>query len=82
MDPNNINVSNGGVWKNYCKTENKKILCVGDNLNTDIKGANNQNFNSLIISNGIHKNEIDKNLENLLMKYNTNVDFIQSKLKW
>ena len=37
------------VYNEATKTENKKILCVGDNLNTDIKGANNQNFNSLFI---------------------------------
>ena len=64
------------------KTENKKILCIGDNLNTDIKGANKQNFNSLFILDGIHKNEIDKNLEKLLISYNAKVDYIQSKLKW
>ena len=29
-------------------------------LNTDIKGANLLNYDSLIISNGIHKNEIKK----------------------
>ncbi len=70
------------VYNQAIKTENKKILCIGDNLNTDIKGANNQNFNSLFILEGIHKNEIDNNLENLLMSYNAKVDYIQSKLKW
>jgi len=27
---------------------NKKVLCIGDNLNTDIKGANIQNFDSYL----------------------------------
>ena len=38
----------------------KKVLSIGDNLNTDIKGANLLNYDSLIISNGIHKDEIKK----------------------
>ena len=70
------------VYNKATETKNKKILCIGDNLNTDIKGANIQNFNSLLISNGIHKNEIKKDLDNLLKSYNVNVDYIQSNLKW
>ena len=70
------------VYNQATKTKNKKILCIGDNLNTDIKGANIQNFNSLIIADGIHKNEIKNNLNNLLASYNVKVDYIQSKLKW
>ena len=63
--------------------KNKRVLCIGDNLNTDIRGANMQNFNSLIISSGIHRNEF-KNLssEALLNKYKVKFDYIQFKLKW
>ena len=70
------------VYKQTQIVENKKILCIGDNLNTDIKGANIQNFNSLFISSGIHKNEKKSNLNNLLESYNVKVDYVQSKLKW
>ena len=71
------------VYNLAAKIKNKKVLCIGDNLNTDIKGANLQNFSSLLISNGIHRNEIKKyNLQNLFSKYNVKVDFIQSELKW
>jgi len=70
------------VYNLSMNTKNKKILCIGDNLNTDIKGANIQNYSSLFISSGIHKNENKGNLENLLNKYDVNVNFIQSKLKW
>ena len=70
------------VYNQATKTKNKKILCIGDNLNTDIKGANIQNYNSLLITDGIHKNEIKNNLNNLLASYNVKVDYIQSKLKW
>ena len=62
---------------------NKNILCIGDNLNTDIKGANVQNFDSLLITNGIHRKEIlDLKLEEVLKKYQTKVDYIQRSLKW
>ena len=47
----------------------KKVFCIGDNLNTDIKGANNQDFDCLLITNGIHKKEIlDTDLKEVLKK--------------
>ena len=71
------------VYKQSSDITNKKILCIGDNLNTDIKGANLQNFHSLLISNGIHRKEIiDNGLENVSKKYEVIVNFIQSELKW
>ena len=71
------------IYKQSIDTENKKILCIGDNLNTDIKGANEQGYNSLFITNGIHKNEIKNNgIDNLKKKYDINLDYYQSNLKW
>ncbi len=71
------------VYKQSAKIDGKKILCIGDNLNTDIKGANLQNFHSLLISNGVHKKEIiDGSLKNVSKKYETIVNFVQSDLKW
>ena len=62
---------------------NKNVLCIGDNLNTDIKGANIQNFDSLLITNGIHRKEIlDLELGQVLKKYETTVDYTQRSLKW
>jgi len=62
---------------------NKNVLCIGDNLNTDIKGANVQNFDSLLITNGIHRKEIlDVELKEVLKKYETTVNYIQKSLKW
>ena len=41
------------------------------------------NFDSLIISNGIHKNEIEKEgIEKVSKNYDVVVNFIQSELKW
>jgi HAD superfamily hydrolase (TIGR01459 family) len=71
------------VYNQSIDNKNKKILSIGDNLNTDIKGANLLNFDSLIISNGIHKNEIEKNgIEKTSKSYEAICNYIQSELKW
>ena len=71
------------VYNQSINNTNKKILSIGDNLNTDIKGANLLNYDSLLISNGIHKNEIvDKGIEGLSKQYESIVNYIQSDLKW
>ena len=71
------------VYNQSTDNKNKKILSIGDNLNTDIKGANLLNYDSLIISNGIHKNEIKENgIEKTAKSYETICNFIQSELKW
>ncbi len=68
------------VYKLSAELKNKKILCIGDNLDTDIKGANLQNFSSLFISSGVHKNENNLNLA--FKNHNVKVDYLQSFLKW
>ena len=71
------------VYNQSINNKGKKILSIGDNLNTDIKGANLLNFDSLIISNGIHKNEIEKEgIDTVSKKYEAIVNFIQTELKW
>ena len=71
------------VYNQSIDNKNKKILSIGDNLNTDIKGANLLNYDSLIISNGIHKNEIkEKGIEKVAKSYEAICNYIQSELKW
>ena len=71
------------VYNQSIDNKDKRILSIGDNLNTDIKGANLQNFDSLIISNGIHKKEIEKNgIEKTAKSYKAICNYIQSDLKW
>ncbi len=71
------------VYKQSINTINKKVLCIGDNLNTDIKGANVQKFDSLLITNGIHRQEIlEIELNQILKKYRVAVNYIQKNLKW
>ncbi len=56
--------------------EKNKILVIGDSLENDIMGANSQNLDSLLITNGIHRdvnnnNDIDKQkLDDLIKKKN------------
>jgi len=71
------------VYNQSIKNNNKKILAIGDNLNTDIRGANLLNYDSLLISNGIHRDEIKtKGIENVAKEYEAIVNYIQSDLKW
>ena len=64
--------------------EKDKALIIGDNLRTDIKGANLIKQDSLFIIDGVHKNEIKgiENLSKILKKYDVKTNFIQEKLHW
>jgi len=71
------------VYNQSIDNKHKKILSIGDNLNTDIKGANLLNYDSLLISNGVHRNEIKENgIEKVSKQYESIVNFMQSDLKW
>ncbi len=71
------------VYKQALKKKSKKILAIGDNLNTDIKGASIMNYDSLFITNGIHKKEIAMDgIENVLKKYDAKITFFQNELEW
>ena len=71
------------VYNQSINNKNKRVLSIGDNLNTDIKGANLLNFDSLMISNGIHKKEIEKDgIKEVSKRYETVVNFIQTELEW
>jgi len=71
------------VYNQSIDNNDKKILSIGDNLNTDIKGANLLNYDSLLITNGVHRNEIiDNGIEKISKQYESIVNFMQSDLKW
>ena len=67
-----------------CFVRNEKTIAIGDNLNTDIKGANNMNIDSIFISHGIHRDEFkdEGEIENLFLKYKVKGSYYQSQLKW
>ncbi len=71
------------VYNQSIDNKDKRVLAIGDNLNTDIRGANLLNYDSLLISNGIHKNEIKNDgIQNVAKEYEVVVNYIQSDLKW
>jgi len=71
------------VYNQSIKNKKKNIIAIGDNLRTDIKGAINMNYDSLFITDGIHKNEIEREgIQDVLKKYRVTADFSQTKLKW
>jgi HAD superfamily hydrolase (TIGR01459 family) len=69
---------------NLCLNKNEKTLVIGDNLKTDIKGANNLNLDSLFITNGVHRSEHnkDEDLIELLKNHGVEVNFFQKALCW
>ena len=71
------------VYNQSINNKDKRILSIGDNLNTDIKGANLLNYDSLLITNGIHKKEIEKKgIEKVSRSYEAICNYIQTELKW
>jgi len=71
------------VYNQSTNNKDKKILSIGDNLNTDIRGANLLSYDSLLVSNGIHRDEIKKKgIQNVAKEYEVIVNYIQSDLKW
>ena len=66
--------------------KNETVLVIGDNIRTDIKGANSMNFDSLFVTNGIHKNEFlnlqYRNYDKILNKYEVRTNYYQEKLIW
>ena len=69
---------------NFCKKKNETVLAIGDNIRTDIKGANKMKFDSLFIFGGIHKNEFlnspIENYDKIFDKYNVKDNFYQKEL--
>jgi len=71
---------------NFCIKKDETILAIGDNIRTDIKGANNMKFDSLFITTGIHKDEfVDLQIDDydeVLKKYDTKTNYYQDYLIW
>ena len=53
--------------------KNEKTLIIGDNLRTDIKGANNIGLDSIFIINGVHRKEVSD------LK---NINFLEEKIQY
>ena len=70
----------------FCIKKNETVLVIGDNIRTDIKGANNMKFDSLFITDGIHKDEfLDLQLQDydkILYKHKVRTNYYQERLTW
>ena len=71
------------VYK-LCFDSRDKVLAIGDNLRTDIKGANNLNIDCVFISDGVHRDEYENKseLDLLLQKYKVKANFYQKEFQW
>lgn len=58
-------------FKEEIKRDSRKILMIGDRLNTDILFGNNNNFQTLLVETGVHR--IDK-VEEILEQINNGED--------
>jgi len=71
---------------NFYYKKNEKILAIGDNIKTDIVGANKMKFDSLFIIGGVHKKEFlnlsIENYDKIIAKYKTKTNYYQEKLNW
>ena len=71
---------------NFCIKKKEEVLVIGDNIRTDIKGANNMNFDSLFITQGIHKYEFLnlqlQNYDKILEKYGVKTTYYLKELIW
>ena len=71
---------------NFFIKKKERVLAIGDNIKTDIVGANTMKFDSLFITGGIHKKEFlnipVENYDKVLNKYKTKTNYYQEKLNW
>ena len=71
---------------NFCIRKNETTLVIGDNIRTDIKGANNMKLDSLFITGGIHKKDFlnfpISDYDKILEKYGTKTNYYQERLSW
>ena len=67
-----------------CLKAGQRTLVIGDNLKTDIKGANNMNLDSVFITNGVHQSKINniESLDKLLLEHNVSAKYFQKELTW
>ena len=67
-----------------CFSKEEKVIAIGDNLNTDIKGANDMKIDSIFIFNGVHRSEFEResDLGELYKKYKVSSNYYQPELAW
>tara|TARA_B100000029_G_scaffold413977_1_gene417225 strand:+ start:1233 stop:2051 length:819 start_codon:yes stop_codon:yes gene_type:complete len=70
----------------FCIRRNENILVIGDNIRTDIRGANKMKFDSLFIIDGVHRKEFlntpKDSYEDVFNKYKAQANYYQERLSW
>ena len=73
------------ILQSFPNIDKSKILCIGDGMETDIKGANQAGLTATLITSGMHVKELNTNIGtiateaeilNLCKKYQAQPDFI------
>ena len=73
------------ILEQFPHIDKKKILCIGDGMETDITGANQAGLTSVLITSGMHVQELESSIGKavtaeamvkLCKKYNAQPDFI------
>ena len=74
--------------KNFKDLDKSRIIAIGDSLHHDIKGANNFDIDSLLITSGIHKNyfhnskQNDESEINIFKELDIKPTFLSSNFKY
>ena len=58
-----------------------RILCIGDNVHTDLLGAQQEDYDSYFVQDGL-KTDMTKAFTDLLKKHNISARYLTDKLRW
>ncbi|MCF6276143.1 MAG: HAD hydrolase-like protein, partial [Robiginitomaculum sp.] len=61
--------------------ERSRVLAIGDNIQTDLLGAQEQNYDALFVADGLDAGNADA-VANLLEKHDIYVKYMVSSLNW
>ena len=60
---------------------NDRVLCIGDNVHTDLAGAQNEDYDCYFIQDGLHGKMTDA-FTNLLKQHNIEARYLGDRLRW
>ena len=61
--------------------DKSKVLAIGDNIHTDLLGAQNEGYDCLFVADGVHENNAGA-VKDLLRKHGINVKYMLPSLAW
>ena len=60
---------------------NDRVLCIGDNVHTDLAGAQNEDYDCYFIQDGLH-GEMTEAFTKLLKQHNISAKYLGDQLRW